>query len=345
MIIMYSDLHLREERLDDCEIALNAVFDHAVKTRSKTKKEVLIYNGGDTFNVRGLIPTVCIDLLSKHYSKWAAEGLHQIINVGNHDQEARDGEIHPMRAYHDWQKGCYWKVVDSPMYLELKGVLKRSLFCPYMKLDNIKELLDVTKDRDMDLYVHWGVLGALMNDFKKDTTGVPVEWLKGFRNVFSGHYHYRSKIENVQYIGSPFQQNFNEMSQEKGMLLYENNKVSFKEIEKTSKHYEVEVGFKEEKPQIKSKGLFKEKDFIRVKVEGDSEQCATVTHDWLRSHINSHNIKIDRNVKEKAHSRLSLDHKDILSPKLIATKYVEFVESGLDKKRLLSIGEKFLEMT
>lgn len=343
MILMYSDMHLRPERIRDCETALDAVFNEAVAIRAKTKKDVVIYNGGDTFNVRGLIRTSCIDVLNRHYTKWANEGLHQIINVGNHDQEDRDGEIHPMRVFHDWKKDVFWKVVDSPMYLELKGTLKRSLFCPYMKLDRIAELVETTHDADLDLYVHWGFLGAQMNDFKKDTTGVPIDWVKKFRNVFSGHYHLRSKIENVHYIGSPFQQNFNEMNQEKGMLIYEKNKISFKEISGTSKHHEAKIGFKKEKPQVESHNEIKESDFIRLKVEGDSEQQLQVNQDWAHKQFKCSNIKIEREVRDKSFSRLSISQKDVLSPTLIATKYVEFMDSGLDKKKLMTIGSDIMD--
>lgn len=341
-MILYSDMHLRPERLEDCETALDAVFKQAVATMKATKKPVLVVNGGDTFNTRGVIKTHCFDVLVRHYKRWADEGINQVIIVGNHDQEDRDGEIHPMRCFHDWKKDVYWKVVDSPMYLEAQGILKRSLFCPYMKSDKIKEMLDTT-DADMDLFVHWGILGAQMNDFKKDTTGIPIAWMKKFRNVFSGHYHLRSEIENAHYIGSPFQQNFNEMNQKKGMLIYEKNKISFKEIEGTKKHYEVEVGFKEEVPEIKGDCEAKENDFVRVKVKGDSEQCSTITQDWISKHIKCRDVKVEREVRDKSFSRLSLDQKDVLDPNLIASKYVEFMDSGLDKKRLASIGKDIME--
>ena len=58
MILMYSDLHIRPERLEVCELVLDKIFEVAKVLKGKGK-DVVIYNGGDTFNTRGVIRTVC----------------------------------------------------------------------------------------------------------------------------------------------------------------------------------------------------------------------------------------------------------------------------------------------
>ena len=99
---------------------------------------------------------------------------------------------------------------------------------------------DLLKYENCVAFVHWGIRGAKRNDHNKDTDGVPLDYLKPFRRVFSGHYHYRSKLENVQYIGSPLQQNFAEMGQDQGVLIYDSEKETVKltpaEIEKRLPH-------------------------------------------------------------------------------------------------------------
>jgi DNA repair exonuclease SbcCD nuclease subunit len=331
--LFYSDLHLRPERLDTCEIALNEIFK-IVQNYDPAK--ITIVNGGDTFNTRGLIRTNCFDTLYRHYSNWFESGYSQIILVGNHDQEDKAGEIHPMRVFKSWSG---WQVVDEPM------VLRDMAFFPYMEHHKIEAAIKkIVKGRKepMDAVVHWGIKGAKRNDSNVDNDGVPLEWLSPFRNVFSGHYHYRNKIGNVQYIGSPFQQNYGEMGQNKGVIIYDSNKnkTEFVEIDNTPKHYEIEVHWHGDKQVSIAKeiGVITENDYCRVKATGDAEQCSNL--DDLG--IKAKEVKVERIVKEKHFSRLNIDQSEVLSPSKLMKKYVDYVEIDLDKKRLMDIGSEFL---
>jgi DNA repair exonuclease SbcCD nuclease subunit len=333
--VLYSDLHLRPERLEDCEKVLNEIFDIAVKLRKKHKQPVRIVNGGDTFHTRGLIRTICFDRLYWHYDRWYREGFAQDIIVGNHDQEDRAGEIHPMKVFANFDG---WNVVDKPMVIE--GVAH----FPYMPKDKIQEaILSLAKGKEAfkDAIVHWGICGAMRNDRNKDTDGVPVEWLKGFRNVFSGHYHYRNKFENVQYIGSPLQQNFGEMGQEKGIIVYDQEKseASFVEIKGTPKHHEVQVHWDEDKERIDGDlKAIQAQDFVRIKAVGDSEKCARIDRDSFSKRLKCNNISVEREVREKHFSRLKIDSGEILAPESLMKKYVEFIECDLNKDRLIRVG-------
>jgi DNA repair exonuclease SbcCD nuclease subunit len=346
IFLCYSDLHIRPERLEDCEKALVRIGEVALKLQDKLKSKLMIVNGGDTFNTRGLIRTICFDRLYHHYSKWFEAGLKQSIIVGNHDQEDRDGEIHPMRVFSNWDG---WFVFDKPTTVSFDGVY--TSFFPYLPKDQIPDAIKLAvsaagEDPKHDAFVHWGIKGAMRNDFNKDTDGVPVEWLTPFRKVFSGHYHFRNAFENVQYIGSPIQQNFSEMGQDKGIVLYDNKrgkKVEFVEIKGTAKHREVRVAWEDDKSVIEGDEEIAENDFLRIKASGDSERCATITQDWASKKFKCHDIKIEREVKDKAFSRLSLESTDVLNPDQIISKYVDFIDSSLDKKKLLEIGKSILE--
>jgi DNA repair exonuclease SbcCD nuclease subunit len=338
LILMYSDLHLRDERKDDCALVLDKVIETAQKIQDKTKREVTILNGGDTFNTRGLIRTSCFDLFYKKCEQMHSKGFKKIIIVGNHDQEDKAGDTHPMRVFTKW-KG--WHVVDKPVELP---EYPKSIFFPYMSVGAIGAFFDSDESgsqwKGFDAFVHWGVRGAKRNDYNVDSDGVPTEWLKRFRAVYSGHYHYRSVYQNVQYIGSPMQQNFGEMGQDKGLLLLDqkSGKSSFLGLRGLPQHREIEIV----DGDIVKHEKFSEKDFLRVIVKGDVETAAKVTHGWIAERFKAADVKIERQVSEKHYSRLNLKSEDILNQSQIMTKYVDFIETKLDKKRIMSVGQDFI---
>ena len=337
--LLYSDLHLRPERMEDCEIVLKKVGDLAVALQDKLKDQVIVINGGDTFNTRGLIKTSCFDTLYSHYRSWSQRGLTQWILVGNHDQEDKAGLIHPMRVFSEF-KG--WVVADKPM------VVGDVALFPYLPKSGLQDVIKNMKAKMA--VVHWGINGAMMNEGHADSEGVPLEWLKSYKQVFSGHYHYRNALGNVQYIGSPMQQSFNEINQKKGVLYYDNAKkeIEFKEIKGTSCHYEVEVQKNESKKGYEE--IFKggdhaditERDFLRIRVSGDTEFCSSVNKQDFETRYKCNNVKVERDVKDRHISRLKISALDILSTEGIMEKYVDFVDVALDKKKLMEVGRSML---
>jgi len=328
--LLYSDLHIRPETHEVCDHVLSEIGILA------EKHDATIINGGDTHNTRGLIVTSSHDILTKHYMKWLERGLNQIILIGNHDQEDRVGEIHPMRGFSTYEG---WHVVDEPTVID--GIA----FLPYMHKDRIPEALRKIKKVDTAI-VHWGIMGAKRNDWNTDTDGIPVEWLARFKRVFSGHYHFRNQFENVQYIGSPYQQNHSESNQPKGVILYDkdSNKSTFHEIKDTPKYWQVGYTIND-KGDVEIEGEIsniKKGDHVSVKVEGDSELVNAVTHDTVKKYFDCDSVKFNRLGRVKSHSRLGITSSEALTPLLLMQKYTEFVDTSLDRKRLMDIGGELI---
>ena len=300
--------------------------------------EITIINCGDTFQTRGIIETECLRTLEDYYSEWLYKDIPQIMLVGNHDQQDRDGKIHPMSIF---QLDEDWLSIDEPT--EIDNVW----YFPYMKADAIKWWLVEYEEKSYEgkiAFVHWGIRGAMMNDWRKDDEGVPAEWLKPFKKVFSGHYHYRNSFENVQYIGSPMQQNFAEMGQDKGVMIVdlETAEHTFVPIEGTRKHHRLELTWSEKGRKVITgdRKVIKENDVVEYVITGDADRVAKIKKEELQKIVTSHSIKVTRRPKEKHVSRLNLDTKEIYDPKSIMSKYVDFVETDLDKKRLMDVGLK-----
>ena len=336
--LFYSDLHLRPERIDDCKRVLKSVGVMALKIQDKLKTQVTIINGGDTFNTRGLIHTGCFDVLYKEYESWFSKGLNQWIVVGNHDQEDKAGKIHPMSIFQTWSG---WEVIGKPRKID-----DFALF-PYMddRSEAKKAIARLLKEGAKDAVVHWGVKGAKRNDWNTDTDGIPIDWLKGFRKVYSGHYHFRNTLENLQYIGSPMQQSFAEREQAKGVIFYDqaNNREKFYEIKGTPKHYEVRIE-QEGKGHLVlgSPKDITSNDFLKLKISGDADFCKTFRRENYYD-VKVRSAKIEREVKDRHTSRLNIDTDEVLSPMSLMEKYVDYIDTPLNKKQLLKFGKEIID--
>ena len=255
--LFFSDLHYRETRIKDCELVLDKVMEIG-----KKEKVDAIVNGGDTFQDKGLIRIKCHDSYLKKRKEWDGRWIDI---VGNHDQDDRDGSVHAMKSFGLLPKSS---VVDVPFFDRKNKIL----MLPYMH--DIKDYLKITKNDDVikegewTLIAHMGVKGSFMSESKRDETGVPLEVCRYFKQVFLGHYHKPHSLENVTYVGSPLQQNFSEMGQDKGVIIFDTkDPTNFKrvEIKGTPKHHEAKLFWVDGKPKTEIPKVNKQ-DYVRFDI-------------------------------------------------------------------------------
>lgn len=335
--ILYSDVHVKRETLEVVRHVFSYIGEQAVKL-GVVKSGGYLFNGGDLFDQRGLIPTACWDLVYEERSKWLEMGIRHIDNIGNHDQEDRDGEIHPLRVFESF---LGWHVCTKPTLIEDLGWV----VIPYTHgLE--ASLGEALEAEPRALFVHAGIKSAFRNDKSRDTDGISIDLFKDFPRVFSGHYHFRHEVENVQYIGSPYQQSFAEAGQNKGFLLYNDKtgKIDFHEIPGTPKHYDVELNFDTGKlaNRSKSEPEYSPQDKVKVHLRGRSDQVKLVTKEQIGKLLGHSRFTVNRDVADETVSRLSLPTGKTLDHEELLTKYIDYVDPSLDKKKLFAKGKELL---
>jgi DNA repair exonuclease SbcCD nuclease subunit len=68
---------------------------------------------------------------------------------------------------------------------------------------------------------HFEVRGFEISRGTYDTENLPISAFKNFKKVFTGHYHIRNTIDNVTYLGCPFQQNWGDYGDDKGINIWD----------------------------------------------------------------------------------------------------------------------------
>ena len=332
--VIYSDLHIRENRIED--------FIHVLKEIPKIAESEgvsYIINAGDTFDTRGIINTACLQTVYNEFKKWQDKGLKQTILVGNHDQADKAGLIHPMSVFESFDK---WQVIDKPKVSKEKKIL----FLPYMQKSEMENFLSKENWTGWTGIFHAGILGAKMSSITTDKEGLSIDLLKDFKIIFSGHYHLRHELKNVFYIGSPLQQDHGEADQEKGVIVVRNNKMNFVPIKGTPRFFNIRVTWDNNKRQIEMPKIVPNlNDYAAVTLEGDIEQVSSVTRKDLELEIRAGNIKINRNAKVNVNTRMNIETKDIFDTEGLMKKYLEHIETSLPKDRLMKVGKEILSAT
>lgn len=193
---------------------------------------------GDVFDRRKYINMNTLSVVRNNFLTPFYNGeftLHCIL--GNHDVYYKNtNRINSLNELLDKNK---IKIYDKPQTVEIEGYMIG--FVPWMTKDNYEECSDFIKRNECDyLCGHFEIEGfELSRGFVADY-GIKKKDFKNYKRVFSGHYHCKQEIENILYTGTPYQLNFSDVEEPKGIHVFspktneltfvENKNTIFKEI-------------------------------------------------------------------------------------------------------------------
>jgi hypothetical protein len=201
---------------------LNYVEDHDVRH---------IYFGGDWFHTPGNIPTQAAVATAKWLGdlKERRPQTEMKLLVGNHDMANRKGDIHA-QVFHDTNtvvkpgETIHW--IDDGLEVFGLGYTNDP--------DVIKQFLEYAHNQGGGmLLMHQGVRGVpLSSGWVLDEALTP-EMIPDNCRAFTGHYHYHQAVTpNLTVIGNLTAQNWNDIDQDKGFVVWDDdtNELEFIEI-------------------------------------------------------------------------------------------------------------------
>ena len=137
----------------------------------------------------------------------------------------KDFEVYIVAGNHD----MYYKNQPKPNSLQIFKKHKNIIIVDekYYQVNEYDQLVpwgcNEFFDNDKFVFGHFDISGFYMNDNYKSRNGMNANILKQFEKVYSGHFHTPSDHGNIKYIGSPFQQNFNDADSTRGYYLMDND--------------------------------------------------------------------------------------------------------------------------
>jgi hypothetical protein len=172
-----------------------------------------LWDLGDTTDDRSSVPVPTIDAVITGLRPFPNQRLN-IKLIGNHEQYLRDTSVHIGRLFES-----KFEVIDK-VFVDVVDEETVLICCAYPETDaKLVAWLSETqyKYRNMRqvLLGHFQVAGCELQTGTA-VTGVPKSLLRKFQLGLLGHIHKPQElVENVYYVGSPFQQNFGEANEDK----------------------------------------------------------------------------------------------------------------------------------
>lgn len=157
-----------------------------------------------------------------------------------------------------------------------------------------------------------------------------------FKQVFSGHFHHKSRKGNVTYLGNPYQMFWNDYKDSRGFHLYEpkTNKLSF-----IKNPYEIfqKIYYDDADPNFSVDPNKYANTFVKIIVENKTDYFRFEKLIESLFDVGVHDLKIVETLVEKdmfKHKDSDLEVKDTLS---LLNEYIDEVEISVNKNQLKNI--------
>ena len=194
-IILTADLHIQEGLY--CEVGLDYldyISDYAVS--NGINKIAFL---GDLLDKSSRIKNDVFVPLFKKIESMKEQGLEMWFIFGNHDITSTVTNASILEVFEK-----YGHLVNSIQTYELGNYTIN--MCPFTKDPSLVPTVNADY-----LFTHLNIMGFDLGGGRiagEEQQAFPVSMFSNYKMVFTGHYHKRQCINNVQYVGAPYQLNF-----------------------------------------------------------------------------------------------------------------------------------------
>lgn len=232
-----SDIHFYHPFLNRLQSTLQWLIR---EVHEKQPKHILIL--GDTLHTRRDIELHTLHEVHKFFTALlSAPSKPQIhLLIGNHDMHLKHNRT--VTSLDAFDTGHSIKIYREITPTQIDG--EKVLFIPYHEnqqeiadyLNNYKQIRMGDEAPETIVFGHMAINGAKCNGFSEHSNNefrgghLMMSMLLGFKNVFSGHFHHHVSYVNgkITYVGSPMQQNFGDVGDEKrGYVWYDPSQNRF----------------------------------------------------------------------------------------------------------------------
>lgn len=253
------------------------------------------------------------------------EPLSKVKNVhlivGNHDIYHKDNN--DTNSLSELLKGYNFNFYTNPV--EING----SLLIPWITPENAERSLAAIKNTKAKMcFGHFEINGF---DVIKGVTcehGLLAKIFAKFDLVASGHFHIRSRKDNIQYIGSPYEMTWNDYDTPKGFCVFDTETNQLEFIQNKNTIFE-KIYYKDDINTLNVK-----EKYVKVIVQSKQTNIKFEKYiDELES-FGPADLKIIEEINTETIDDI-IDETE--STDTILRKYIDNLDVELDKKKLQSL--------
>jgi DNA repair exonuclease SbcCD nuclease subunit len=300
----FSDIHLGlgQGSTEWHEIALNFSKWAAETFRKNGIQDIII--PGDIFHNRSHISVETLSIAKKFFDNFS--GFNVYISTGNHDCFLKDtSEINSISILNGWNNINI--VENSPKIFKTENG-KTVCLVPWGSTINDIPTCDI-------MFGHFEISSFRMNSYKICEHGFSYKDLfKKAPFVISGHFHTKDdrKYEHgrIVYLGSPYQQNFGDVLDSRGIYVLDliENDMKFIENDISPKHYKIKINEDVDENVIKN-------NFISLIIDNNIDNEEIIKFKGKLLNLNPKNIKIqyqESEINDNDTKTQELDNLDLM---------------------------------
>jgi len=226
-------------------------------------------------------------------------------------------------------------VYSKPSTVNIEGV--DICMLPWINSENEQETLEhLDKTSAKIVMGHLELNGFEVSPGLVHEGGMSPDIFFKFKQVFSGHFHHKSKKGNITYLGNPYQMFWNDYKDPRGFHLYEpkTNKLKF-----IKNPYEIfqKIYYDDANPNFSINPSEYANTFVKVIVENKKDYFKFEKTIEALFDVGVHDLKVVETLVEKDTSKntdVDLEVKDTLS---LLNEYIDEIEISVNKNHLKNV--------
>ena len=192
---------------------------------------------GDYFDRRKFVNFASLKANRDHFIEPLMErNLSMDLVIGNHDTYYKNtNEVNAPQLLLFNEANI--NVITEPVVNEYDGY--KLALVPWINPDNYADSVEFLLTANAATCMgHFEIEGAMMNPQVLCHHGLDHSYLKRFDKVYSGHFHHKSEVKNIKYLGSQMQFTWNDYGDEKYFHIFDTETTEMLPVHNPLKMFE-----------------------------------------------------------------------------------------------------------
>lgn len=186
---------------------------------------------GDWFDVRKAITHNCMEFSREIVAMINEAGIEVHVIIGNHDMHYKN-TLTPNSVTELLSRYDNIIIYEHPTTVNFDGI--DIDLVPWMCSENTTEIMNFVKTSGSQYCIgHWELNGFYFYKGLK-SHGLEPDFLKSYKQVWSGHFHTISEASNVKYIGTPFTLTAGDENDPRGFWIFDTTNESMDFVPNTT---------------------------------------------------------------------------------------------------------------
>ena len=295
----------------------------------------ILFDLGDTFDNRKQIDFLAWDRIKKNYYDRLHEmGIQVHMIVGNHTAYYKNtNRVNTPTLLLD----CYDNITIYDEICDIDVLGNTITMVPWINSENQFKVMNHLENTKSEVLMgHLEINGFEAHPGHMFEGGLDRDIFSKFTRVYSGHFHHKSRSDNIYYLGNPYEMTWSDYNEERGFHLYNLDSRKLEFIRNPYRMFK-KFYYDDVKHDYTKMDLSEYADSY-VKVIGDNKNDLYTFDKVIEKlyTIGVHDLKIieDTQVFSDRDDQEVSEHEDTLTT---LQRYIEDMKNNYDKSQLKSI--------